>query len=99
MLSSDEASPEADGSEPEAAPPEAAEADLKHLGDEELQRLLVAAIGTYVDRVQANPALSPFPPDQALTATQVMVAASALIDAAGLQVFELGLWQSWSTSS
>lgn len=72
-----------------AGEPDAIDAD-------ELRRLLVAVVRLYAAKAEAE---GPFPaaPPGALTATEVMVAAAALLKAANVNVFELGLWQSWST--
>jgi hypothetical protein len=40
-------------------------------------------------------ALPAFPAD-AVTATDVMVTATAMLKAVNLQLFELGMWQAWS---
>jgi hypothetical protein len=63
---------------------------------EELQRLIVAAVRLFAAKAETD---GPFPvaPPGVLTATEVMVAAGALLKAANVNVFELGLWQSWST--
>ena len=41
-------------------------------------------------------ALSAFPADAQITATEVMVTVTAMLKAVNLQVFELGMWQAWS---
>jgi hypothetical protein len=63
---------------------------------EELQRLIVAAVHLFAAKAEAD---GPFPiaTPGVLTATEVMVTAGALLKAANVNVFELGLWQSWST--
>ena len=63
---------------------------------EELQRLIITAVRLFAAKAEAE---GPFPvaPPGVLTATEVMVAAGALLKAANVNVFELGLWQSWST--
>jgi len=61
----------------------------------ELQRLLVAVVRLFAAKAEAD---GPFPVAEpgVLTATEVMVTAAALLKAANVNVFELGLWQSWS---
>ena len=74
----------------EAAAPPAA------LSDAELQRSLAALVREYARRVEEHGKLAPFPPEADVTATEVMITVSAILAAAGLQLFELGMWQAWS---
>ena len=65
--------------------------------DAELQGLLAAAIKSYAARAEASD--QPLPallPDSGVTATEAMLAVSAILKAVNIQVFELGMWQSWS---
>jgi len=51
---------------------------------------------TLIERAaECDGALPAFAPD-AVTATEVMVAVTAMLKAVNLQVFELGMWQAWS---
>ncbi len=61
----------------------------------ELQRLLTAAVRLYSTKAERE---GGFPAVQrgSLTATDAMIASSALLASANVQVFELGLWQSWA---
>ena len=67
------------------------------MSDAELQDLLAAAIKSYAVRAEASdeplPALSA---QSGVTATEAMLAVSAIMKAVNVQVFELGMWQSWS---
>lgn len=67
------------------------------LSDAELQALFAAAIKSYAARAELSdgplPALAP---DSGVTATEAMLAVSAIMKAVNVQVFELGMWQSWS---
>jgi hypothetical protein len=72
--------------------------DLLQAPPEELQRALAAAIKAYVARVEAGERLSPVPADgdpMALTATDVLVAVTDMLAACEIEVFELGMWQTW----
>jgi hypothetical protein len=40
--------------------------------------------------------LAAFPADAQMTATEVMVTVTAMLKAVNLQLFELGMWQTWS---
>jgi hypothetical protein len=67
------------------------------LSDAQLQKLLAAAIKSYAARAEASdeplPALAP---NSEVTATEAMLVVSAILKAVNVQVFELGMWQSWS---
>jgi hypothetical protein len=70
------------------------------LSDAEVQALLAKAVRLYAGRAaERDGALAAFPPGAAVTATDVTVAASAMLKAVNLQVFELGLWQAWAGRS
>lgn len=67
------------------------------LAPEALQALMAALLKTYTAQIQGQG--DHFPPlasVMSVTPTDVMVTASALLKAADLQVFELGMWQSWT---
>lgn len=65
--------------------------------DAELQRLLAAAVKAYAARAEASDEPVPaFPSHADVTATEAMLAVSAIMKAVNIQVFELGMWQSWS---
>lgn len=67
------------------------------LAPEAIQALMAALLKTYTARIQGKDEY--FPPlasVMSVTPTDVMVTASALLKAADLQVFELGMWQSWT---
>jgi len=64
--------------------------------DTEIQDMLANAVRLYAQRAAENDGVLPaFAPDAA-TATEVMVTVTAMLKAANLQVFELGMWQAWS---
>jgi hypothetical protein len=72
-------------------------ASIGALPDAELQALLAAAIKSYAARAeQSDEPLPAFPPESGVTATEAMLAVSAIMKAVNVQVFELGMWQSWS---
>jgi hypothetical protein len=72
-------------------------AAIGSLSDAELQAVMAAAIRSYAARADASdeplPALAA---DSGVTATEAMLAVSAIMKAVNVQVFELGMWQSWS---
>ncbi len=69
----------------------------KQPSDAEIQNILAQAVRSYAARAaESDEALPAFPPDAQMTATEVMVTATAMLKAVNLQVFELGMWQAWS---
>lgn len=62
---------------------------------EEIQEMLARAVRLYAAKVEES---GDFPATQpaALTATDAMIASSALLRAVNVQLFELGMWQAWS---
>jgi hypothetical protein len=63
-----------------------------------LQGLMAALCRTYVLRVEAGEQLTPVAPRSGISDTEAMTMASAMLKANNLQVFELGMWQSWTGS-
>ena len=63
---------------------------------EALQVLIAAAVRVYSARIEAHEDILPLPDRSQVMDTDVMVMASALLRAVNLQVFELGMWQSWT---
>jgi hypothetical protein len=70
---------------------------LDQLPPDLLQKLMAAAIRAYSAKVQAGEQFLPFHPTSGrVSPTDVMITASSLLKAADLQVFELGMWQSYT---
>jgi hypothetical protein len=69
-----------------------ADGELEILTPEALQELLAAACRLYAARREAGERLPPVGKN-ALSATDVMITASGLLQAADIAVFELGMWQ------
>jgi len=70
---------------------------VKQPGDAEIQSGLAQAVRSYAARAaESDSALSAFPADAQITATEVIVTVTAMLKAVNLQVFELGMWQAWS---
>jgi hypothetical protein len=61
-----------------------------------LQALMAAALKAYAAQVEAGGRYLPLTPRSGVNDTVIMVTASALLRAANLQVFDLGMWQSWT---
>jgi hypothetical protein len=69
---------------------------LDVISNEALQKLMAAACKTYSQQVQAEVQSPALDARSGVSATDVMITASALLKAVNLQVFELGMWQSWT---
>jgi hypothetical protein len=75
---------------------------LADLSDRELQRLLAAAVRAYAGRQQDGarfPAFAPDEQDIPVTGTDAVIAASAILEATSVEIFELGMWKAWGTIS
>ena len=72
--------------------------EVAELPAEAAQALLTAAVKLYVAKRQADEQFGPFVEDS-VTATEVVVAATSMIEAADLQLFELSLWNGFGSSS
>ncbi|NNM72819.1 hypothetical protein [Enterovirga aerilata] len=66
------------------------------LPDAAIQDLMSALVATYGARFDAGLRQPPIEENPTMGATAVLVTASALLKAASLEIFELGMWQSWS---
>src|SRR3712207_3505620 len=72
------------------------EGRLDALTPEALQGLIAASCRIYSAQSEAGHRFMPLPERSGVMDTDVMVMASALLKAVNLQVFELGMWQSWT---
>jgi hypothetical protein len=75
---------------------------LAHLSDRELQRMLAAAVLAYSGRQQQGsrfPAFATGEEEPVVTGTDAVIAASAILEATNVEIFELGLWRAWGTVS
>ncbi|HEX9461872.1 MAG TPA: hypothetical protein VGB82_04670 [Alphaproteobacteria bacterium] len=66
------------------------------LTPEAVQALMAAVCKTYAAQIEAGGEFMPLNGRSGVTATDIMVTASKLLRAGNLQVFELGMWQSWT---
>jgi hypothetical protein len=68
--------------------------------DADIQAGLAKAVRLYAERAtEAENGLPAFPADAPMTATEVMVTVTAMLKAVNLQVFELGMWQTFTGKS
>ncbi|MDE2284843.1 MAG: hypothetical protein KGK33_09540 [Hyphomicrobiales bacterium] len=72
-----------------------ADNQLDVLSADALQALIAAACKLYTARREGGEDFAPVP-QNAISATEVMVTASGLLRAADLAAFELGMWQGWT---
>ena len=66
------------------------------IGQEAVQELAAAVCRLFAARQEAGEVFPILSRQNAVTSTDVMIACSALLKAADLQVFELGMWSSWT---
>jgi hypothetical protein len=69
--------------------------DLSGISDASVQELMTAAARLYAARSEQGEYLPATQP-AALNATQGMIVTTALLRSVNVQLFELGLWQSWA---
>jgi hypothetical protein len=73
-----------------------ADGRIDMLSPQALQALMAAACKAYAAQVEAGNPMAALAQRTTVTPTEVMVAASGLLRATNLAVFELGMWQSWT---
>lgn len=74
----------------------AIDADLyKSISDADLQKLLAVAVRAYSARTNEQP-IGIFPSQCTITATEVMFAATAMLRAVNVHLFEFATWQTFS---
>jgi hypothetical protein len=66
------------------------------LSPEALQALMAALCRSYATQAETDPGALPLQARGAVSNTDIMLMASALLRSANLAVFELGMWQSWT---
>jgi hypothetical protein len=69
---------------------------LDDIPDDSLGQVFASVVRLFAAKSQAGPAPRPFGRNSGVTPTDVVIGASAMLDAAGLAVFELGAWQAMS---
>lgn len=76
------------------------ELPLANLTDKELQTMFADVVRAYSGRQQRGSRFPAFGTDAGkpvVTGTDAVVAAAAILEATNVEVFELGLWQTWGT--
>ena len=69
---------------------------LDTLTPQAFQALMAALCKSYGTQLEAGADFLPVADRQSVTPTEIMTTTSALLKAANLAVFELGMWQSWT---
>src|SRR5918998_2834291 len=73
------------------------EADrIGDIPDDSLGQVFAAVVRLYAAKAQAGNAPRPFGRNSGVTATDVAIGCTAMLEGAGLQGFELGAWQTMS---
>ena len=73
------------------------EADrLNDIPDDSLGQVFAAVVRLYAAKAQQGNAPLPFGRNSGVTATDVAIGCTAMLEGVGLQVFELGAWQTMS---
>ena len=76
---------------------ETIEADrLDEVPDDSLGQIFASVLRLYAAKAQEGPAPRPFGRNSGVTPTDVAIGCTAMLDGVGLQVFELGMWQTMS---
>lgn len=73
-----------------------ASGEASRFDDEGLQQLFTAAVTLYAHKFDAGQRMLPLHKPNDISATAIMIAATGLLRSADLELFELGMWQSWS---
>ena len=73
-----------------ALPPDVA------IEDDDLRGALAALVRIFGERAAEDRKFLPFPEGHHVTATEGMIAVTAILRALNLQLFELGMWQNWT---
>jgi hypothetical protein len=69
---------------------------LDDIPDDSLGQLFAAVVRLYAAKAQQGNAPRPFGRNSGVTATDVAIGCTAMLEGVGLQVFELGAWQTMS---
>ena len=64
--------------------------------DELVQEGMTALVRLYAVKFQLGERWPPFPDNNTVPATAAMIMCTAMMRAVNVEVFELGMWQSWS---
>jgi hypothetical protein len=66
---------------------------LQDISNEQIGQLLATIFRVYAAKAQSGESIVPFGRDDGVSATDAAIGCTAIMDAVGLQLFELGAWQ------
>ena len=66
---------------------------LQSIPNEQIGQMLATIFRVYAAKAQSGESIVPFGRDDGVSATDVAIGCTAMMDAVGLQLFELGAWQ------
>ena len=64
--------------------------------DDALRDLMTALVNIYAVKFDEGQRPALIDPDSGVSATAILMTTSALMQSSNLEIFELGMWQSWS---
>jgi hypothetical protein len=70
---------------------------LADVPDEAIGEIFAAVVRLYGAKAQEGEPPAPFARNMGVTVTDVMIGCTAMLEAVNSLVFELGLWQSWTS--
>ncbi len=70
---------------------------LSDVPNEELGQIFASVVAVFAAKAQAGADVRPFGRNSRVSVTDVAIGCTAMLDAAGLEVFELGAWQAMSS--
>jgi hypothetical protein len=70
---------------------------LADIPDDAIGQVLAACVRAYGAKAQEGEPPPPFARNMGVTVTDVMIGCTAMLEAVNSLVFELGLWQSWTS--
>jgi hypothetical protein len=66
---------------------------LQNIPNEQIGQMLATIFRVYAAKAQSGETIVPFGREDGVSATDVAIGCTAMMDAVGLQLFELGAWQ------
>ena len=66
---------------------------LQDIPNEQIGQMLATIFRVYAAKAQSGESIVPFGREDGVSATDVAIGCTAMMDAVGLQLFELGAWQ------
>jgi hypothetical protein len=70
---------------------------LSDVPDDSLGQLFASVVRLYAAKAQIGNPPRPFARNSGITATDVMIGCTAMLEGVNVPLFDLALWQSWST--